>query len=820
MPSLRWVSPLFGFVLLATPATASSPVRISGVLFDGVLKGAPAPDSAVRLTNTDLKRRAPVGGFALTEAFTPTRESQLEVASAGEQSSASRTRGNEGDKARTVRLPADAELPPGGEIWIAHQASGFQEVFGFLPDFETVDTSAEVPDLDHDVGWPKLPAMQGSIALVDGFGVLIDFVAYDRNKEEKWRVDQLPAQGWRGGAVRLVDTTAYGWTGQVLARDRDAQGRLLPDTDTAADWDSGWSRKRLGVEPTHRVEIAGQSHFHPRLLRNVRARVLATSAPDNNYQALIDAFDAAQRRIRVSVYQLTNPQVAEALARRAKAGVEVQLWLEGSPVGGIPDQERYLVEALAAAGAQVYFLASDGKRGVSARYRFDHSKYVLIDDNKVIIGTENYGRTGVPVHPSYGNRGWMVHIENRDFFLQLDEVWRHDLKLGHRDVVRIEDRPDDPYGFPYRDPHFQPDGGLIQRGLYRDPARPLLVHEPMNLELVLSPDTSLHEQRAIIGMIGRARRSLYVEQNSVRRRWGRLKHTVEETPDLPLEAVVAAARRGVRTRVLLDGTWYNVTGDDDRDNDDTARFLNDLARAEGLDLSAKVINLESAHLEKIHAKGVIVDDKEVFVGSINWSENSFKGNREVGVVIGNPKVAGYYATLFRRDWAESRLYEATVRRASSVYGAPGAKAKRLGTYQPGQVVSVVGEHGGQAATGAAWLEVQTEFGNTAYLRAADVVDPVATAREALHLLGREATVTGRVAMTRVSPKVIQLRFDDDERPPFVAVIFKASEEHFEKAGVAPTSAFQGREVRVRGLVQAYKQPEIVVRGPEQIEILR
>ena len=43
----------------------------------------------------------------------------------------------------------------------------------------------------------------------------------------------------------------------------------------------------------------------------------------------------------------------------------------------------------------------------------------------------------------------------------------------------------------------------------------------MGLELVLSPDTSLNEHTSIIGMMSRAKSTLYVEQNSIRRRWGR-----------------------------------------------------------------------------------------------------------------------------------------------------------------------------------------------------------------------------------------------------------------------------------------------------------
>lgn len=804
----------------AAPSLADSPVRISGVLFDGVLKGDPEPESAIRLTNTDTKRPVDIGGYSLTDGITPGRVDVLMATSAGERAPESKGKRKGGNrKARTVRLPSGATIPPGGEVWVAHRGDAFRDVFGFLPDYEAVDSLADVRDAEHTGGWLMLPAKHGTVALLDGYGQVVDFVAYDGNKTPKWSASDMPDRYWKGPPVRTRASSPYGWTGQVLARDRDEQGRLLPDTDTAADWDSGWSRKQLGVEPTHRIELPGQSHFLSRPLRGVRAKVLATSAPDNNYKALVDAFGAAKKEIRVSVYQLTSPHITDALIKAIRRGVKVTMWLEGSPVGGLPDQMRHLADKLAKAGAKVYFLRRDAKQRIKSRYRFDHSKYVLIDDNKVIIGTENYGRTGVPVDPSYGNRGWMVHVESRELYEQLDAVWRHDFRPELRDVVGIDDDPNDRYGLPYRDPNFRPDD-TIQRGLYDHPAKPLLVHEKMDLELVLSPDTSLNENSAIIGMINRAKRSLYVQQNSVRRRWGRISDKAEETPTLPLEAVVAAARRGVKTRVLLDGTWYNITGDDDRDNDDTARYLNELARKEGLDLSAKVVNLESTRLEKIHAKGVIIDDQEVFVGSINWSENSFKGNREVGVIIGNKKVARYYAGLFERDWSESRMYEVTTAKRVSLRATPSAKGKSVGQAQPGQALFVVGEHGGRPNTGPAWLEVRVDRGRTAFVPASGTKDPVARPNEALHLLGREATVVGRVAMTKVSDRVIQLRFHDDERPPFMAVIFRQSEPRFSEKGLSPASAFQAREVRVRGVIQAYKQPEIVLTGPEQIEIVR
>ena len=816
---------LCGFWALSWPVSvhAESHIKISGVLFDGVMKGMPEPESAVRLTNTHDKKRARVGGYFISDEKTPksgkksAEAMQPNPMAAGGPQTGMNGKAPGTNKIRRVTLPAGAEIPAGGEIWLAHQGEAFLTTFGFPPDYEAVDTRPDIPDLIAESGWLIMPAKHGSVALFDSFESVVDFVAYDRHKTPYYTPSQLAGPHWQGPAVPLHQSSAYGWTHQILARDRDESGHLLPDTNRAADWDSGNSAKQLGMEPVHRVELPGQTYFRTQRLRDVKGKVWATSAPDNNYQVFVDALRSANREIRISVYQLTNPKIAEVLLEKLRAGIKVKLWLEGAPVGGIPDQERYILDQLANAGAEVHFLISDAKQRIRARYRFDHSKYTIIDGRRVIIGTENYGRTGVPPHPSYGNRGWMIHIEEPRFLKQIESLWQADYRPGVlRDVRSIDEDDSDAYGLPYRDPDFRPDD-TIQRGWYTKPASPLFVDERMDLELVLSPDTSLNERSSIIGMIQKARKVLYIQQNSVRRRWGRKHDTREKTPDLPLEAVILAARRGLKVRVMLDGTWYNVQGDDDRDNDDTARMLNELAAKEGLDLSAKVINLKTTHLEKIHAKGVIADHEEVFVGSINWSENSFKGNREVGVIVKNRKVAGYYASLFERDWAESRMYEAAILEKTSLHRAPSVKSSIVGTLHADERVWIVGEHGRGEKSGPGWLELRTSFGHTAFVQAAQTGLPIASPLEALHLIGREAIIEGRVARTRVSPKVIQLRFEDEKRPPFSAVIFRSAESRFTDAGIQASQAFQGRKVRVRGRVQQYKSPEIILSRPDQIE---
>lgn len=836
-------------VVVVAALAAASPVRISGIHFDGYLQGNPEPDSAIRLTNTDRMKPASVGGFLLTERFAPKKKksASLTTTSADETAGLSaRSRGKNNDDDEGLRLPVGTVIPPGGEVWLAATATGFRQVWGQSPDFEAAPTDPAVPDLDGGGAFLRLPGHRSILALVDDGGGVVDVVPYETTKDEVLIAEDLADLPWKGPPLRLYKTSFYGWTGQILARDRDERGALLKDTDSADDWDSGFSEKQLGEEPTHRVERAGQTRFVSKRIDG-RAKVIATSSPDNNHQALLDAFAGAKRSLRVRIYEITNPKIVEGLIKAKRRGVDVTVYCEGAPVGGIADQERWLLDRAAKAGVRVYFIGGRPKQPIKPRYRFDHSKYVLVDDVRAIIGSENYGRSGVPAINSWGNRGWMVHIEQPEFVRQLRAVWDHDLVVDDKgeaivgDIIDINESPTDAYGLPYRDPGFVPDE-TVHRGRYDNPASPVVVDGDVGLELVLSPDTSLNESSAVLGLIGRAQKTLYIEQNSIRRRWGAKaddKDTFGSVPNLALQAVIAAARRGVQTRVLLDSTWYNVQGDEDRDNDDTALFLNELAEKEGLDLVAKVINLETTALEKIHTKGIIVDDKEVFVGSINWTENSFKGNREVGVVVSHKDIAGYYARLFRRDWSRSRIFETTISDDKGVvYAEPSEKSAVLMRLGRGDAVFVVGEH---VRAGKHWLEVRlpdeakkqpkakkdkkkpasmTLPPETAFVAAASTGRPLASPGEALHVIGKDAVVEGVVVATNVSDRRIQLRFADKQRPPFTAVIFSSNIERFKKGGLDPTSAFQGRLVRVTGAVKVYRGPEVIIEDPAQIAIVK
>mgnify|MGYP006291080677 FL=1 len=111
-----------------------------------------------------------------------------------------------------------------------------------------------------------------------------------------------------------------------------------------------------------------------------------------------------------------------------------------------------------------------------------------------------------------------------------------------------------------------------------------------------------------------------------------------------LRATLRAARRGVRVRILLSSAWYVA-----EDNRRLVQWLNDRAAREDLPLTARMAT-PRGRFEKIHAKGVVIDEQQVLVGSLNWNNHSARENREVMLLLEGPAVAGYYAAVFDADW--------------------------------------------------------------------------------------------------------------------------------------------------------------------------
>ncbi len=373
-----------------------------------------------------------------------------------------------------------------------------------------------------------------------------------------------------------------------------------------------------------RVLLIGQSRFPPATFHDVS--LTAFASPDASLEVFTAAVGDADAEILVNVYEFTSPALAMALANASARGVQVRMLLEGGPVGGITPAERYVCGLMMESGIPVHQMSSGGE--AHPKYRFNHAKYMVIDGEGLFITSENFKENGFPPAGSSGNRGWGIYLESPEAAEYFREVFLWDSSGG--DIV-----PMDVHGGSYAPPICAP------YTVEFPPAR----FEGATVTAVLAPDTS----RLIRELLEGAETSIDIQQAYITNR----------TPtDLNpfLEAAIGAARRGVQVRVLLDSYWYNT--EDDADNDEMAAYINRVAKAEGLPLSARCADLDGNRLEKIHNKGVIVDGRRVLVSSINWNENSPNFNREGGVIVDHPDVAAYFGAVFEDDWTASERHGA------------------------------------------------------------------------------------------------------------------------------------------------------------------
>lgn len=322
----------------------------------------------------------------------------------------------------------------------------------------------------------------------------------------------------------------------------------------------------------------------------------------------VRALRSADERVLLAGYTFSSRRTARLLRRAARRGVTVRVLVEDAPVGGISQRQADVLDSLVDAGVEVEVLG-----GPRARYRYHHAKYAVVDDRALVL-TENWKPSGVG---GRANRGWGVLVDDSAVAGELASVFAAD--AGWRDTTSWE---------TFREERtFEPPESANGSYSTHHPPRNLTAD---SVSVVVAPDDA---ERATVALLRSAEESIRVEQVSV---GSRRQPFVRATLD--------AARRGVEVRVLLSSAWYVR-----EENSRLVEWLNGRAEAEDLPLEARLVDPRS-RFEKVHAKGVVVDEERAVVGSMNWNNNSARENREVMVVLAGEDVGSYYASVFDADW--------------------------------------------------------------------------------------------------------------------------------------------------------------------------
>lgn len=325
----------------------------------------------------------------------------------------------------------------------------------------------------------------------------------------------------------------------------------------------------------------------------------------------LETLRGADERILLAGYTFSSEPAAEELRTAAARGVEVRVLVDGTPVGGQTVAEANALDSLVDAGVPVRVFD-----GPVVRYRFHHPKYAVVDD-RVIVLTENWKPSGTGGRAS---RGWGIVIESAPVADALAAVFVAD--AGWEDTVDWQ-RYRENRRFVTDDP---------ATGSYPERFDPAFV-EVSSVRIAVAPDNAEAE---VLALLEGAEESIRIEQVTI------------DSDHAFLRAAIEAAERGVHVRILLDDSWYV-----ERENRAIVERLEGRAEREGLPIEARLVD-SRGEFEKIHAKGVVVDDRRTLVGSINWNENSVRHNREVAVVVESEAAAAFYATVFDADWRGGR----------------------------------------------------------------------------------------------------------------------------------------------------------------------
>ncbi|KOX91970.1 phospholipase D-like domain-containing protein [Haloarcula rubripromontorii] len=343
------------------------------------------------------------------------------------------------------------------------------------------------------------------------------------------------------------------------------------------------------------------------IVRAAGGEVRAFTLPDTP-AAPIRPIRNADERVYLAGYTLSSDRVADALIAAQRRGATVRVLLEGEPVGSRTATEANTLDRLAEAGVSVQVLT-----GPRARYRYHHAKYAVADEQAVVL-TENWKPAGTGGNSS---RGWGVItaqpriVDGLNQTFQSDAGWQDSKSWGKYRQGRQFERAGPATGtYPTE---FRAESVSVQR-----------------TDLLITPDNA---QSGLVATIDDADDSIDVIQPTVGN-W-----------DSPLlRALRRAASRGVKVRLLLSDAWYVR-----EENKQTAQRFREWADRNDAPLRATVSDPDGRY-EKIHAKGAVIDDERVVVGSLNWNEQAATSNREVVLVLHGRDAADYFGAVFTADW--------------------------------------------------------------------------------------------------------------------------------------------------------------------------
>jgi phosphatidylserine/phosphatidylglycerophosphate/cardiolipin synthase-like enzyme len=342
--------------------------------------------------------------------------------------------------------------------------------------------------------------------------------------------------------------------------------------------------------------------------------------PDCAQSQTISYIDSASTELCIEIYSISSKYIMDALHRAVSRGVELYLiasWKQAS--GAEYSYTRAALYNLSQiSDPDVYLFLSS-----SSDFEFQHAKFMVIDQQIVVIQSGNFAKSSLSPDPTGGNREWFAAVNDAAV-----AGWYYN--VFQDDMVNAE--------------FYTPDSGDEETfsydssgSSYSHPFSATTFNEAMTIQTVLSPDNDVS---VISHLIQSAKYSIDIQQMYIKADWDGSSNTF-------VDELINAVNRGVEVRVNIDPDGSGV------------EEIVPILLAGGIEVSYSPD--VGGYFNWNHNKGIIIDaghsKAAILVSSINWSFESTHENREAGIIFYNQHITDWFENVFQNDWDNSELLD-------------------------------------------------------------------------------------------------------------------------------------------------------------------
>lgn len=339
---------------------------------------------------------------------------------------------------------------------------------------------------------------------------------------------------------------------------------------------------------------------------------------------------AARKSIDVAAFYIADKPgggalspVLNALAERAAAGVAVRVLVDHT---FLKSNQEGVDRLRQVPGITIRVLPVDELTGGVL-----HAKYMVVDDESVFIGSQNWDWRALEQIHEIGAR-----IRNERFAKTVEASFEFDWQLaGHPDLPKAAEAAQ-------VSPDFTPvteDNPVVLQDGGSSPITAFPAFSPPSL----MPAWVSSEEVALIHMINASQHVMRIQVMTL----SAIRHFGAKGWWSDLDTAIRdAAARGVDVRIIV-GDWSL--------GEPMQSYLKSLASLPNITVKFSRVPpspsgfIPYARVE--HAKYAVADDDKSFVGTGNWEWSYFHTTVDVSVRVNGKSVASTLTSIFDRDWS-------------------------------------------------------------------------------------------------------------------------------------------------------------------------